>query len=172
MPRDVIPLAGRPSAGNPSISLRSFRSSGRRRKFYRIGLVALAAIASAVFGDRAPAATETWSGASSNNWNVAGNWTGTNLPPLAGDTLVFGTSAVTATNNDYAANTLFGGLTFTTGANAFTLGGNAIALNRLTSEIDAATRRSRRGSWATVASLTSRGCWAVISRHSDADWQI
>src|SRR6516165_4549467 len=45
--------------------------------------------------------TETWTGATDNNWNQAGNWTGSNLPPLPGDTLIFGTSAVTSPNNDY-----------------------------------------------------------------------
>jgi autotransporter-associated beta strand protein len=72
--------------------------------------------------------TETWTGATDNNWNQAGNWTGSNLPPLPGDTLIFGTSAVTSPNNDYTAGTSFGAITFSTGANAFTLGGNSVAL--------------------------------------------
>lgn len=76
----------------------------------------------------ARAATETWTGGGSANWNLAGNWTGTNLPPIAGDILSFGASSVTVLTNDYPVNTSFGGLTFTTGASAYTMGGNGIGL--------------------------------------------
>ncbi len=77
----------------------------------------------------AHAATETWTGGGADaNWMTAGNWSGTNLPPIAGDILSFGISSVTALNNDYAAGTSFGGFTFTTGANAYTIGGNGVAL--------------------------------------------
>jgi fibronectin-binding autotransporter adhesin len=74
------------------------------------------------------AATETWTGAAGANWNNAGNWSGTNLPPLALDTLVFDGSSNVANTNDFAANTQFNGIAFNPTAAAFTLGGNAVLL--------------------------------------------
>ena len=76
-------------------------------------LVSLAIIASALaLTSPLRAATETWTGSTSGNWNVAGNWTGTNTPPLANDILIFDGNANTLTNNDFAANTQFNGITF------------------------------------------------------------
>jgi hypothetical protein len=113
-----------------SLPLKAHKSidRGRRPDAFRIRLGGLLAIGFLVACGDLRAATETWTGTAGNNWNSAGNWTGTNLPPLAGDTLQFGTSAATAVSNDYAAGTSFGGLTFSTGASAYSMDGNAIAM--------------------------------------------
>src|SRR4051812_45954597 len=74
----------------------------------------------------ASAANVTWASApGSSFWNAA-NWTPTQ--PVAGDALFFGTSSVTSLNNDYPTDTTFSGLTFNSGASAFTIGGNEIVL--------------------------------------------
>ena len=57
---------------------------------------------------------------------TAGNWGGT--APMASDSLIFDGIANTTTNNDFAANTQFNGITFAATAGAFTLGGNAVLL--------------------------------------------
>ncbi|MEO7097990.1 MAG: autotransporter-associated beta strand repeat-containing protein [Luteolibacter sp.] len=69
---------------------------------------------------------DTWTGGGAdNNWQTAANW---NSLPVASHTLAFaGTTRLSNTNN-FPANTSFGGLTFNSGAGAFTLAGNAIAL--------------------------------------------
>jgi len=74
------------------------------------------------------AGNDTWVGNTSANWGDS-NWTGANNPPVAGDALFFGTagSAGAVLNNNFTAGTSFGGLTFNSGASAFTLAGNSIA---------------------------------------------
>ena len=76
----------------------------------------------------ASAASDLWTGTAGPNWNNANNWTGGNAPPVTGDSLVFGSSTPTTLNNNLAALTAFGGLTFS-GGSAFTLNGNAILLS-------------------------------------------
>jgi fibronectin-binding autotransporter adhesin len=76
---------------------------------------------------RASAANDTWTGGGlDNNWMTAGNWGGT--APMASDSLIFDGIANTTTNNDFATNTQFSGITFAATAGAFTLGGNAVLL--------------------------------------------
>lgn len=78
----------------------------------------------------AGAAIETWTGATTT-WNTAGNWTGTNLPPVSGDSLVFGVAGAggTTLNNDLtSAAFTVAGITFNAGASAYTINGNAFAL--------------------------------------------
>ena len=73
----------------------------------------------------------TWNSGASADWNIAGNWTagvGGTAPPAAGDSLIFDTtSGGTTLNNDITALSI-GGLTFNSGASAFTLNGNSITL--------------------------------------------
>lgn len=79
----------------------------------------------------ARAATETWTGATAT-WNSAGNWTGTNLPPISGDSLIFGAAGAggTTLNNDLTSATFtIDGITFSSGASAYTIGGNAFSLS-------------------------------------------
>jgi len=77
----------------------------------------------------ASAAADTWNGGGSdNNWSTAGNWT-SDLTPLPGDSLVFGSGVHTTPTNDFAAGTIFDGITFSSGSPAFTLIGNSILLS-------------------------------------------
>src|SRR5689334_4889170 len=59
------------------------------------------------------AATDTWTGANSANWNdINSNWSGGNPQPANGDLLVFtGASGNETTNND-VTNLSIAGLTF------------------------------------------------------------
>src|SRR2546423_1182525 len=105
---------------------RNYRSSIKRTML-------LAAAAASVIGlnRSAQCANATWSAApAGSNWN-APNWTTASAPytALPGDALIFGTSSVTGLNNDFAAGTSFGGITFNSGASAFALSGNDIALS-------------------------------------------
>lgn len=70
------------------------------------------------------AAVRTWTGATNNLWNNAGNWdTGV---PVAGDDLVFPAAAANLANqNDLAAGTSFGTITLGGG---YTITGNALTL--------------------------------------------
>ncbi|MCX7927480.1 MAG: autotransporter-associated beta strand repeat-containing protein [Candidatus Omnitrophica bacterium] len=72
--------------------------------------------------------TATWTGAISEFWSVAGNWTGLGgATPGAGDDLVF-PSGVSRLNtyNDLTANTSFNSITIT--GSGYTLAGNPITL--------------------------------------------
>ncbi len=86
----------------------------------------LVALASAM---RLEAATDTWTGGggASTGWSNAANWGGS--APLAGDDLVFAGTASLASVNDFAAGTTFSSMTFSAGAGAFSISGNAITLN-------------------------------------------
>jgi autotransporter-associated beta strand protein len=82
----------------------------------------------------ATAANWAWS-TSPNNANFnATNWTSGTTPgsatgkPSSVDSLYFGTSSQVALNNDYATDTVFNGITFNSGASAFSIGGSEIVL--------------------------------------------
>lgn len=69
----------------------------------------------------------TWNGGGANDlWSTGLNWGG--LAPVAGDALFFGGSTRLTPDNDLAADTLFGGITFNSDAGAFVLSGNRITL--------------------------------------------
>ena len=105
------------------------KPSNRHRNHIVFGL-SLAAYVSLGM-QSAQAATETWTGATTT-WNTAGNWTGTNLPPISGDTLIFGAAGAggASLNNDLtSAAFTVAGITFNTGASAYTIGGNAFTLS-------------------------------------------
>ncbi|HRR35310.1 MAG TPA: autotransporter-associated beta strand repeat-containing protein [Kiritimatiellia bacterium] len=70
-----------------------------------------------------------WTGGSStdSNWSRPENWGG--IVPSAGDALIFGGSARLSNTNDLSSNTAFSGITFPSGAGAFELYGNVIALD-------------------------------------------
>ncbi len=79
------------------------------------------------------AATETWStgaGDGTGKWSVAGNWTGTNLPPISGDFLIFGATTGTITLNDDLTSSSFNiaGITFNAGDPAYAISGNTFNL--------------------------------------------
>ena len=78
--------------------------------------------------------TDTWTGlGGNNNWTTAGNWTGTNTPPVSGagvgDNLIFNGNTRTTNNNDYAPNGGWSSVTFAAGAGAFNLQGNGIGFD-------------------------------------------
>ena len=76
-------------------------------------------------------AQSVWSGAGPDaNWSDAANWVGATAP-VAGNTLDFTGNANTSPNNDFTADTAFGGLLFDANAATFTLTGNEITLSGL-----------------------------------------
>lgn len=77
---------------------------------------------------RAAIGVDTWNGGANPNfnWNVAGNWTGANTPPLTNDILVFsGSTGLLNTNNFTVATN---SITFSATAGAFNLFGNSLTL--------------------------------------------
>ena len=109
----------------------------------RVSAAILALFALFGFNPQALAATDTWVGNTSASWN-ASNWSGTNNPPLTGDSLVFGaagTSGLTLTDNLMTPSTFaLGGITFSSGASAFVInpsgGTNGFTLNSASSIIN------------------------------------
>ncbi len=69
-----------------------------------------------------------WSGGSTANsfWNNSSNWD--SHIPVVGDELIFGGTDRLVNTNNLAIGTSFSGITFTNGAGAFSLRGNAISL--------------------------------------------
>lgn len=89
----------------------------------------MVAALAAVFGFAgvSRAADRIWTGQGTDgNWSTAGNWGGT--APVANDALAFGGSARLANINDLAADLRLNSITFLSGAGAFNLSGNRIAL--------------------------------------------
>ncbi|HTR40411.1 MAG TPA: autotransporter-associated beta strand repeat-containing protein [Pseudomonadales bacterium] len=74
---------------------------------------------------------DTWTGATSANWNDS-NWTGGNNPPYSGDSLIFtgttGAGGTTLNNNLTSSSFNLTNITFSSGAAAFTVNGNAFVL--------------------------------------------
>src|SRR5581483_11229467 len=79
----------------------------------------------------AHAATDTWVGNTDATWSNGANWTFSSGSTVntSGDFLFFGAagSSGTTLNDDLSAYS-FSGITFNSGAAAYTLGGNAITL--------------------------------------------
>lgn len=74
-----------------------------------------------------PAADRTWDGLGADNlWTNPDNWDG--VAPVAGDALFFGGVTRLTPSNDVLADTSFAGITFNSGAGAFSLSGNRITL--------------------------------------------
>jgi autotransporter-associated beta strand protein len=75
----------------------------------------------------ARAADRTWNGGGAdNNWSTGANWGGS--APAAGDALFFGGSAKPVNTNDVDGLSVLG-LTFNSGAGAFTLRGSSLTLD-------------------------------------------
>ncbi len=102
----------------PSLSQKS--SSAR--------LLAVMAALSLAAAPAAHAANDLWIGNTNANFATLSNWTGSVSP--ANNTPQFGAagSSGTTLNNDLTGAT-FAGITFNSGASAFTIGGNAFTLN-------------------------------------------
>lgn len=84
---------------------------------------------------RAQAANDAWSTAPADGTFTGINWTtGATTPGAptgtiaAGDSLYFGTSSITALNENEAAGFSIGSFTFNAGASAYTISGNSFAL--------------------------------------------
>ena len=91
---------------------------------------ALAASLSLNPAARAANGADTWVGTASALFSTGG-WTGANNPPISGDSLVFGTAgtAGTALTADQTAGISYAGITFNSGAPAYTIGSaNGITL--------------------------------------------
>jgi len=78
-------------------------------------------------GHSAFAATDTWIGNTDANFGTLANWTGSVTPN--GNTPVFGVAGTsgTALNNDISGAS-YAGITFNSGASAYTIGGNSFTL--------------------------------------------
>ena len=91
----------------------------------RFGMVLVWILACQTF---AFSADRTWDGGGNDaNWGTADNWDG--VAPSAGDALLFGGSARLTNTNDLTAGISIAGITFNSGAGAFTLAGNALTLD-------------------------------------------
>ena len=90
-------------------------------------MVAIALAIVATRPDISVAATATWNGNASVNWADAANWSNA---PLSGDSLVFALagSSGTTLNNNLSADFSIGGITFNSGASAYTVNGSEITL--------------------------------------------
>ncbi len=73
---------------------------------------------------------DTWQGSADNNWATAANWSpAVNAPPIGGDWLYFGAAGLgTALTNNLGSGTNFSGITFNSGASAFSIVGDPIVL--------------------------------------------
>ncbi len=105
---------------------------------HRVALTTASLLGAVLWAGGAKAASFTWTGGSltSSNWSdagivgfVVGNWgLLAASAPGSTDSVTFAGSTRLTPNNDLAANTLINGVSFASGAGAFTLGGNAIDL--------------------------------------------
>src|SRR5204863_864107 len=106
-------------------------SMDRTKKVFKVFATLAVVLASAMtFSHRLEAANRTWDGGGSDsNWTNPVNWDGNLTAPVASDALVFGGTVRLTPNNDNAADTAFGPITFNAGSGAFVLGGNRILLS-------------------------------------------
>lgn len=96
-------------------------------KNMRMWLMVTGLVAVCGFAGVSHAVDRIWTGEGTDgNWSTAANWGGT--APVENDALVFSGSSRLANINDLAADLRLNGLTFITGAGAFNLSGNRIAL--------------------------------------------
>ncbi|HNX36340.1 MAG TPA: hypothetical protein PKM57_17085, partial [Kiritimatiellia bacterium] len=74
-------------------------------------------------------ADRTWDGGgTAANWSLAANWDGDATVPSVNDALFFAGTYRLSNTNDLAEGLAFSGLSFSSGAGAFSLWGNAITL--------------------------------------------
>lgn len=97
-------------------------------RIFRHSLLGATLICSGLAVDSAAAANDLWTGGGSDHlWMTPGNWAG-NVKPGAGDSLFFGGTKHLVNTNNFATDTLFDNLSFTSPAGDFTLAGNEIDL--------------------------------------------
>ena len=104
----------------------------------RAPIIRLCLSGTVILSAAAVAATSTWDGGSPSfdiNWSVADNWAG-DVVPVSGDDLVFAGVTQTVCNNDLLTDVggtfTVNSITFSAGADPFTLEGTAINLNNKT----------------------------------------
>lgn len=96
----------------------------------RMVFVAMSSLLSFPFVFAVSASERTWDGGGGDPyWSTAMNWDGDTAAPSAGDALFFGASSRLAATNNLAEGIAFSGITFLSGAGAYTLGGNGITLD-------------------------------------------
>ena len=148
--------------------------SGIVVRFMAVGLVVSLGLDSKV-----NAAVKTWDGGGGNsNWNTAANWdgAGSGAVPVAGDSLVFAGATKVSNTNNFTAGTSFDGISFASGASAFTLGGtssvaltsgvtnSSSSLQTITLPISiAATQTFNTGSAGLTQGATGAGPLGLIS---------
>ncbi len=99
-------------------------STANRQSPLSLAVVVSALLSSQVY------AQKTWDGGGMNtNWTNGDNWS-TNVAPVAGEVLTFAGTVQATNTNDLAADTTFGGFSFTNTGNgqSFNLSGNRITL--------------------------------------------
>ena len=102
------------------------RRRGSHKRIHR-GRIAGALAVAALFTGQVFAATDTWTGAGTdNNWSTAANWGGTG--PVVLDSLTFAGSTRLAPNNNFSNGTSFTNISFNAGAGVFSTTGNRIVL--------------------------------------------
>ena len=127
------PLSPNARQLNPgSHVLTTLSKAARSVRLLPLMLVAVAAMlfTPAVQAGNGP---DTWTGGTGQTWNAAGNWSGTNTPPITGDSLIFGApggGGTILTNDLTSAAFNIAGITFNSSANgsAYVISGNAFAL--------------------------------------------
>ena len=105
------------------------RSTNRKATFALAAASSFVGIYGLTAGS-ASGANATWnSTAATSFWNNSADWLsgGASYLPVNNDLLFFGAAATTNLNNDFVGRT-FNGITFNSGAAAFTLNGNAIVI--------------------------------------------
>jgi autotransporter-associated beta strand protein len=148
--------------------------SGIAVRFMAVGLVVSLGLDSKV-----NAAVKTWDGGGGDtNWNTAANWdgAGSGAVPVAGDSLVFAGATRLSNLNNLTAGTSFNGISFASGASAFTLGGtssvaltsgvtnSSSSLQTITLPISiAATQTFNTGSAGLIQGATGGGTIGLIS---------
>jgi outer membrane autotransporter protein len=73
-------------------------------------------------------ADKTWDGDNDNTWSDGDNWDANTSPPAAGEDVYLAGTVNVSVNNDSAADTLYGDITFQAGADPFTINGNRVGV--------------------------------------------
>jgi fibronectin-binding autotransporter adhesin len=89
------------------------------------------------FVSASPAAAQTWTGATSNQWNTASNWSSGSVPVSGVNTqLIFGAATSTSLQNNIPGTLSLNRMTFDAGAPAYTISGNALNFVTSTSSVN------------------------------------
>ena len=95
----------------------------------RIQIVTIFAACLLHSSDIVQAASRTWDGGgTNNNWSTPGNWDGDLAAPVSSDSLTFDGMVRLTPNNNLAADSVFGPITFTAGAGSYVITGNRVTL--------------------------------------------